>query len=58
MFKIKPRDDTVTKSIRMPQHMADRLNKLAKGSNVSFTDAVLQCIQYALDSADSEPGKK
>jgi len=56
MFKIKPDFDTVSKTIRLPEHMVAELEKLAKENNLSFTALVTQCLQYALDSmsADAE----
>ena len=54
MFTIKQGDDTVTKSMRMPRHLAQRMDRLAEENNVSFTDLVLQCLQYALDNMGAE----
>ncbi|MBR5292071.1 MAG: hypothetical protein IKU32_04050 [Clostridia bacterium] len=50
MFVIKPGDDTVTKSMRMPKSLAQKMDGLAEEYNVSFTDLVLQCLEYALDN--------
>ena len=54
MFKIKPGDVTVTKSLRIPGRLVQRLDSLAEENGVSFTDLVLQCLQYALDSMGSD----
>lgn len=54
MFKVMPKDDTVTKSIRMPEQMLSRLTKVAKKNNLTFTDVVLQCIEYALDCMEDD----
>ena len=54
MFTIKQGDDTVTKSMRMPRRLAQKMDRLAEENNVSFTDLVLQCLQYALDNMDAE----
>ena len=54
MFKIKPGDVTVTKSMRIPGRLVQRLDRLAEENGVSFTDLVLQCLQYALDSMGSD----
>lgn len=56
MFKIKPGYDTVTKTMRMPELMVQKLERLAKENKVSFTSVVVQCLQYALDSI-SDDGK-
>ena len=45
MFKIKPGDVTVTKSLRIPGRLVQRLDSLAEENGVSFTDLVLQCLQ-------------
>ena len=50
MFKIKPGDVTVTKSLRIPSRLIQRLDILAKEHDVSFTELVLQCLEYALDN--------
>jgi len=59
MFTIKPGDDTVTKSMRMPRRLAQKLERLAEEHDVSFTELVLQCVEYALDNmgADSAEAK-
>ena len=54
MFTIKQGDDTVTKSMRMPRRLAQKMDRLAEENNVSFTDLVLQCLQYALDNMGAE----
>ena len=54
MFTIKQGDDTVTKSLRMPRRLAQRMDRLAEENKVSFTDLVLQCLEYALNSMDSD----
>ena len=54
MFKIKPGDVTVTKSLRIPGRLVQRLDSLAEENGVSFTELVLQCLEYALNSMDSD----
>ena len=49
MFKIKPGDVTVTKTLRLPERMTQQLERIAKENKVSFTAVVVQCLQYALD---------
>ncbi|MBQ2985629.1 MAG: hypothetical protein IJB30_06425 [Clostridia bacterium] len=53
MLKIKPGYDTITKTIRLPEHMTLELERIAKENKVSFTSVVVQCLQYALESMDS-----
>lgn len=50
MLKIKPGYDTITKTIRLPEHMTLELERIAKENKVSFTSVVVQCLQYALES--------
>ena len=49
MLKIKPGYDTITKTIRLPEHMTLELERIAKENKVSFTSVVVQCLEYALD---------
>ena len=54
MFTIKQGDDTIIKSMRMPKRMAQKLDQLAAENKVSFTDLVLQCLEYAMDNMTTE----
>ena len=54
MFKIKPGDVTVTKTLRLPERMTQQLERIAKENRVSFTSVVLQCLEYALDELDGQ----
>ena len=38
----------------MPSRMVHKLEQLASKHNVSFTDLVLQCLEYALDHMDED----
>ena len=49
MLKIRPGYDTITKTIRLPEHMTLELERIAKENKVSFTSVVVQCLEYALD---------
>ena len=49
MFQIKnPRNSN--KTIRMPDDLIDRLQKLADQNDISFNQLVVQCCEYALDN--------
>ena len=50
MLEIRPKDKTVTKTLRLPEHITSRLEQIAKENNVTFTSVVEQCLEYALDS--------
>ena len=50
MLEIRPKDKTVTKTMRLPEHITSRLEQIAKENNVTFTSVVEQCLEYALDN--------
>ena len=56
MLVIKPGQDTVTKTLRMPVYINRELERLAEENNTTFTSVVLQCLQYALDNIDYSDG--
>ena len=56
MLVIKPGQDTVTKTLRMPVYINRELERLAEENNTTFTSVVLQCLQYALDNIDGNAG--
>ena len=58
MLIIKPGQDTVTKTLRMPVYIHRELERLAEENNTTFTSVVLQCLQYALDNIDGSAGGK
>ena len=58
MLVIKPGQDTVTKTLRMPVYINRELERLAEENNTTFTSVVLQCLQYALDNIDCSDGGK
>ena len=58
MLVIKPGQDTVTKTLRMPVYINRELERLAEENNTTFTSVVLQCLQYALDNIDGSAGDK
>lgn len=56
VFKI---DDTlryanIPRTVRFSEDLFNRLNELAKNSNISFNLLVLQCCKYALDNLEGE----
>ena len=54
MFTIKQGDYTITKSMRMPSRMVERLERIAEENNISFTELILQCLDYAMANIDPE----
>ena len=53
MFIIAKGYNQITKTIRIPEPMAEQLDKLAAENNISFNQLVNQCIQFALSSQDN-----
>ncbi|HIR52216.1 MAG TPA: hypothetical protein IAB39_02265 [Candidatus Onthovicinus excrementipullorum] len=49
MFQIKKAQQS-NKTIRMPDSLIDRLQKLADQNDISFNQLVVQCCEYALDN--------
>lgn len=52
MFKLKPGNETITKTFRIPVDMSERLEQLAYKNNLSLNAVIIQCLQYALDNLD------
>ncbi len=52
MFKIAKGYDHVTKTIRIPEPLADRLEVLAAENCISLNQLVNQCISYALENRE------
>lgn len=57
MFKISKGYETITKTIRLPEPVAQRLEKLAYENNLSFNQLVNQCIKFAMDNMYSDKEK-
>lgn len=51
MFQIKKAQRS-NKTIRMPDDLIDRLQKLADQNNISFNQLVVQCCEYAIDNME------
>ena len=54
MLTIKGKSSTVTKTLRMPEHMAAELERIAAENRTTFTSVVEQCIEYALNELDGQ----
>ena len=54
MLTIKGKDNTVTKTLRLPEHMVEDLERIARENNATFTSVVEQCLQYALDNVNGD----
>ncbi len=53
MFIIK-KPESSNKTIRMPNELIDKLEKLAAGKGISFNQLVIQCCEYALNDLPKE----
>ena len=49
MFKIAKGYDSVSKTIRIPEPVVERLETLAAENNISLNQLVNQCIHFALE---------
>ncbi len=57
MFKLKPGNETISKTFRLPVDIVEQLEQLAYDNNLSLNAVVVQCLQYALDNLEAtEPG--
>ncbi len=52
MFSVK-KPQSSNKTIRMPNELIDKLQKLADQNDISFNQLVVQCCEYALDNMAS-----
>ena len=52
-FEIKPnRKESENKTIRFPLELIERINEAIAGKDVSFSNFVIQAVEYALDNMD------
>lgn len=49
MFEIK-KNTASSKTIRMPDELIDKLERLAAKNDISFNQLVVQCCEYALEN--------
>lgn len=53
-FEIKPnRRESENKTIRFPIELIDRINEAITGKDVSFSNFVIQAVEYALDNMNN-----
>ncbi|MBQ9305664.1 YlcI/YnfO family protein [Butyrivibrio sp.] len=54
-FQIKPnKRESENKTIRFPLELVERVNKTIDGHDVSFSNFVIQAVEYALDHMDEQ----
>ncbi len=58
MFAVK-KPQSSNKTIRMPDTLIERLQRVADANDVSFNQLVVQCCEYALDhqKPSADPSK-
>ncbi len=49
MFEVK-KPQSSNKTIRMPDDLIEKMQKIADKNNVSFNQLVVQCCEYALEN--------
>lgn len=54
MFEIK-KPTASNKTIRMPDPLIEKLERLAAQNDISFNQLVIQCCEYALDNLKLPP---
>ena len=54
MFVVKEKFDASSKTVRLPNDLIEKLEKLASEKNLSFSGIVIQCCEYALDHIKTE----
>ena len=53
MFVVK-KNESSNKTIRMPNELINKLEKIAYEKDISFNQLVIQCCEYALDNLEKE----
>ena len=53
MFSLK-KDETISKTFRMPKELLDKLEKLADEKGMSLSKVVVQCCEYSLENLMEE----
>ncbi len=57
MFKIRKGSvEHVTKTVRMPKELVEKVDSISEKNHVSFSNLVIQCVEFAL--RDCEGGTK
>ena len=53
MFSLR-KDETVSKTIRIPVKLVEQLEKLADEKDLSLSKVIIQCCEYALENLDNK----
>ena len=57
MFEIK-KPSSSNKTVRMPDSLIEKLDKLAAKSDISFNQLVIECCEYAISHLDQPNNDK
>lgn len=57
MFEVK-KPQSSNKTIRMPDPLIEKIQKIADKNNISFNQLVIQCCEYALDNISQSENKQ
>lgn len=52
MFDIE-KEETISKTFRIPKKLLDELEKLADEKNISLSKVVIKCCEYAIENKKS-----
>lgn len=53
MFSLK-KDETISKTFRMPKSLVEKLEKLADWKGLSLSKVIIQCCEYALENMERD----
>lgn len=53
MFEIR-KPESSNKTVRMPNELINKIEKLATSKNISFNQLVIQCCEYAIKNLPNE----
>lgn len=53
MFNIK-KEETESKTFRIPKDLLQKLEKLSNEKNISLSKLVIQCCEYALENLENK----
>ena len=52
-FTLKKKEECFNKTIRLPENVINKLEKISARENVSFNRIVLEMIEFALDNMEN-----
>ena len=58
MLKIQGKDETISKTFKLPKELAEKLDRIAYKNNLSQSQLAIQCLNYALHEIDTAGEEK